>query len=134
MFEFKAQSMNEKSLTLTRRSFLATGIATASLPALKRTGLAQESDSATTRVITPPTGKGILLSCKLSMITREVDGKKLSAAERLRLAGQAGFDGVDFDQAAEFTPAQARSAVQESGVFVHNAINHAHWRQRLTSA
>jgi hexulose-6-phosphate isomerase len=24
--------------------------------------------------------------------------------------------------------------VQESGVFVHNAINHAHWSQRLTSA
>lgn len=134
MFEFKSQLMNEKSRKLTRRSFLATGIATASLPALKRTGLAQENDSAKTRIITPPTGKGILLSCKLSMITREVDGKKLSATERLSLAGQAGFDGVDFDQAAEYTPSQARQAVQDSGVFVHNAINHAHWRQRLTSA
>ena len=31
------------------------------------------------------------------------------------------------------TPEQARDAVRQSGVFVHNAINHAHWQQRLTS-
>jgi len=68
------------------------------------------------------------------MIPKELDGKKLSAADRLRLAGEAGFDGVDFDQAGEFTPEQARAAVRASGVFVHNAINHAHWSQRLTSA
>jgi hexulose-6-phosphate isomerase len=41
---------------------------------------------------------------------------------------------VDFDQAAEYTPEEAKLAVLESGVFVHNAINHAHWSQRLTSA
>src|SRR5437762_3708714 len=32
------------------------------------------------------------------------------------------------------TAEQARDAVRESGVFAHNAINHAHWGQRLTSA
>jgi len=68
------------------------------------------------------------------MIPKELNGKKLCAADRLSLAGEAGFDGVDFDQAGEFTPMQAREAVQASGVFVHNAINHAHWSQRLTSA
>jgi len=67
------------------------------------------------------------------MIPKELDGKALSATDRLRLAGEAGFDGVDFDQAGDFTPVQARDAVRESGVFVHNAINHAHWSQRLTS-
>lgn len=68
------------------------------------------------------------------MIPKELDGKKLSIVERLRLAADAGFDGVDFDQAGEFTVEQARDAVRESGVFVHNAINHAHWNDRLTSA
>jgi hexulose-6-phosphate isomerase len=84
-------------------------------------------------VVTPPQGKRILLACKLSMIPKDIEGKQLSAADRLRLAGEAGFDGVDFDQAGEYTPEQARDAVRESGVFVHNAINHAHWEKRLTS-
>jgi hexulose-6-phosphate isomerase len=66
------------------------------------------------------------------MIARERDGRKLSIVERLRMAAQAGFDGVDFDEAGNFTPQQARDAVKESGVFVHNAINHAHWEVRLT--
>ena len=68
------------------------------------------------------------------MIAKKENGKDLTLVERLKLAAQAGFDGVDFDEAGSFTPEQARAAVQESGVFVHNAINHAHWQQRLTSA
>ena len=67
------------------------------------------------------------------MITKDEGGKKLSLTERLKLAGAAGFDGVDFDEAGMFTVEQARAAVQESGVFCHNAINHAHWNMRLTS-
>ena len=47
---------------------------------------------------------------------------------------KAGFDGVDLDEAGGISPQQARDAVAESGVFVHNAINHAHWQQRFTSA
>ena len=84
-------------------------------------------------IIVPPAGKRILLSCKLSMIAREDAGKKYTLVERLKLAQQAGFDGVDFDEAGNFSIEHARSAVQESGVFVHNAINHAHWDKRLTS-
>jgi L-ribulose-5-phosphate 3-epimerase len=84
--------------------------------------------------VTPPSGKRIFLSCKLGMIARDADGKALSVAERLSLAGRAGFDGVDFDEAGAFTPEEAREAVRKSGVFVHNAINHAHWTDRLTSA
>jgi len=95
------------------------------------TGYAQET--AAQKVVTPPAGKRLLLACKLGMIPKKLEGRELSLVERLRLADQAGFDGVDFDQAGERTAEQARDAVRESGVFVHNAINHAHWQQRLTS-
>lgn len=83
--------------------------------------------------ILPPSGKRLLLACKLTMITKEIEGKSLSLTEQLRLAAAAGFDGVDLDDASKYTPEQAREAVQESGVFVHNAIDHAHWTYRLTS-
>jgi hexulose-6-phosphate isomerase len=83
--------------------------------------------------VTPPAGKRLLLACKLGMIPAKLEGKALPLVERLRMAAQAGLDGVDFDQAGQFTPEQARDAVRESGVFVHNAINHDHWNQRLTS-
>lgn len=81
----------------------------------------------------PTSSRKILLSCKLGMIAKKVEGQSLTLVERLKMAEAAGFDGVDFDEAGNFTEAQARSAVIESGVFVHNAINHAHWRKRLTS-
>ncbi len=68
------------------------------------------------------------------MIKGDIDGKPITLAQRLSLAKQAGFDGVDFDEAGRFTVDEARAAVQESGVFCHNAINHAHWDKRLTSA
>ncbi len=125
--------MHDRHNSLTRRSFLAAGAASVAVPAAIRTGMLAAADAAAP-VVTPPAGKRILLSCKLGMIAKEVDGKKLSLAERLSLAAQAGFDGVDLDLAGECTPEQARDAVRESGVFVHNAINHAHWAQRLTSA
>jgi len=92
----------------------------------------EEAKAALATPVLPPTGKKILLSCKLGMITKEVEGRKLTIVERLRMAADAGFDGVDFDEAGNFTPQQARDAVRESGVFVHNAINHAHWSERLT--
>lgn len=122
--------MFENRSEFSRRSFLTAGAvaAAATLPA----GLLQAAE-ASAPIITPPEGKRILLSCKLGMIAKQVNGKELTLVERLKLAGQAGFDGVDFDQAGEFTVEQARDAVRESGVFVHNAINHAHWSQRLTS-
>lgn len=126
--------MNDRSSFVTRRSFLATGAAAVAAPAAVQTSALMAADTETRRVVTPPAGKRILLSCKLGMIAKEAGGKSLSLAERLGLAGQAGFDGVDLDQAAECTPEQARDAVRQSGVFVHNAINHAHWSQRLTSA
>lgn len=68
------------------------------------------------------------------MIPDKLNDKKLSLADRLTMAGQAGFDGVDFDQAGSYTLEEAREAVEQSGVFVHNAINHAHWKERLTSS
>jgi L-ribulose-5-phosphate 3-epimerase len=121
-----------RNLSLGRRQFLATGGGAVAV-GLSATGTARAAEGGAARIVTPPAGKRILLACKLGMLPKELDGKKLSLAERLRLAGQAGFDGVDFDQAGEFTPQQARDAVRESGVFVHNAINHAHWEKRLTS-
>ena len=127
------ESKHKIDLPLDRRGFLALG---AGSLAANVSGMSTVSATKmdTSRIITPPKGKRILLSCKLGMIPKKLDGQKLSVVERLRMASEAGFDGVDFDQAAEYTPEEARLAVQESGVFVHNAINHAHWSQRLTSA
>ena len=119
--------------TLDRRTFLRTGtVSAAALAAFSATSSSRAQEAA--GIVLPPEGNRILLSCKLGMITRKIGDRELSLADRLSLAGEAGFDGVDLDQAAEYTPAQARAAVKQSGVFVHNAINHAHWRQRLTSA
>jgi len=127
-------TMNKPNLLLNRRSFLTGTAATAAVVASATPALAGEPAAAgASAPVLPPTGKSLLLACKLGMITREVDGRKLSLAERLRLAGDAGFDGVDFDEAGSCTPEQARQAVHQSGVFVHNAINHDHWNKRLTS-
>ena len=124
--------MNAKTTPLTRRGFLSIAApATAGAVLMPAVGRAGDESS---KIVTPPAGKRILLSCKLGMITKEGNGKKLSVNDRLLMAKEAGFDGVDFDQAAEYTVEQARAAVRETGVFVHNAINHAHWNQRLTSA
>jgi len=124
------ESMRSQGGSLDRRGFL--GLGAVAVAATVGTGHAAQAGASP--AVTPPAGKRILLSCKLGMIAKEVEGKKLTIAERLRMAGDAGFDGVDFDEAGSFTPEQARDAVRESGVFVHNAINHAHWSQRLTSA
>jgi hexulose-6-phosphate isomerase len=122
--------MLDREPLASRRMFLAAsaalGASAAATPAF-----AQEKPGP---IIVPPAGKRILLSCKLGMIAKKDGDRALTLALRLKLAAQAGFDGVDFDEAGSFTPEQARAAVQESGVFVHNAINHAHWQQRLTSA
>lgn len=124
--------MSDHHSQLSRRSFFGAGAAAAAVASMPmRQANAEEKSNST--IVEPPAGKRILLSCKLGMIAKKVDGKDLTLAERLKLAGQAGFDGVDFDEAGSFTAEQARQAVQESGVFVHNAINHAHWGQRLTS-
>lgn len=126
--------MSESRPEVSRRSFLTAGTAAVAGLAMAANQSASAAEAAVAPIIEPPAGKRILLSCKLTMIAKKVDGKDLTLAERLKLAGQAGFDGVDFDEAGSFTAEQARAAVQESGVFVHNAINHAHWGQRLTSA
>ncbi len=129
-----SQPHQNRAASLDRRHFLAAGAASVAGVTAAGADTVQADDTNPTRIVRPPEGKRILLSCKLGMITREQDGKKLSLAERLRIAGEAGLDGVDLDQAAEYTPEEARDAVVESGVFVHNAINHAHWSDRLTSA
>jgi L-ribulose-5-phosphate 3-epimerase len=127
------ESVHHANSSLDRRRFLAAGAASAAA-VVGHAGAARAAQTESTRIIRPPEGKRILLSCKLGMIPKKLGDTELTIVERLRLAADAGFDGVDFDQAGEFTPEQARDAVLESGVFVHNAINHAHWSQRLTSA
>ena len=125
--------MPQQANSQNRRAFLATGaIAAASASAMATAPTTMLADSPIP-LVTPPIGKPILLSCKLGMITTEESGKKLTLVERLKMAGAAGFDGVDFDEAGSYTVEQARSAVHESGVFAHNAINHDHWNSRLTS-
>ncbi len=119
---------------ISRRRLLAAGAASVAGAGVIHVQAAQTKQAEAASVVRPPEGKRILLSCKLGMIPRKTGDKELSLADRLRLAGEAGFDGVDLDQAGQCTPQQARDAVRLSGVFVHNAINHAHWQQRLTSA
>ncbi len=126
--------MNQPSTALNRRSFLTAGAASVALAAAGAAPATRGAESESRRIVTPPPGKRLLLACKLGMIASEAAGRKLTVVERLRMAADAGFDGVDFDQAGEYTPEQARDAVRQSGVFVHNAINHAHWEKRLTSA
>ncbi len=128
-----------RPLSMERRNFLGAGAVAAATAAYLSASHSLASPVPTTEAdtksatVVPPTGKRILLSCKLTMISNESNGKKLSLVERLKLADQAGFDGVDFDEAGNFTVDEARKAVQESGVFCHNAINHQHWQVRLTS-
>ena len=123
--------MKKSKPAFTRRNFLKGVTTTAGLAALP-VFAAEETKTDSAGLVLPPPGKRILLSCKLGMLAKEAGGRKLTIVERLRMAADAGFDGVDFDDAANFTPQQAREAVRESGVFVHNAINHAHWNERLT--
>ena len=113
-----------------RRTLLTTGIAAAGINAVASKSRAAEP--ATT--IRPPRDRKILLSVKLGMIQKKDGDRMLSLTERLGMAAEAGLDGVDFDEAGRFTEQEAREAVQKSGVFVHNAINHTHWQKRLTSA
>jgi len=121
---------SDPSPSLTRRHFLAAGAATAAASASSLAHPAIAQTAASNGIVTPPEGQRILLSCKLGMIKAMPEDK--SVADRLRRAAEAGFDGVDFDDASKFTPQQVRDAVAQSGVFVHNAINHAHWSDRLT--
>ncbi|MGA1236827.1 MAG: sugar phosphate isomerase/epimerase family protein [Limisphaerales bacterium] len=120
--------MNPDSMSLSRRHFLGLGATAAALPVA-----ALADDTPSTQPVHPRSHNRILISPKLGMLPEELNGKKLSLTERLALAGEAGFDGVDFDQAGGFTLEEARAAAQASGVFVHNAINHDHWGKRLTS-
>lgn len=125
--------MNDRHRSLNRRRFLAAGTASVagSLAAAAATSSAQDGGSAS--IVTPPAGRRLLVSVKLSMVPDEADGQPIPLADRLAMAAKAGFDGVDLDQAGHYTAEEARDAVQKSGVFVHNAINHDHWKQRLTS-
>ncbi|MFW6170463.1 MAG: sugar phosphate isomerase/epimerase family protein [Planctomycetota bacterium] len=116
---------------LTRRHFLTTGTAAAVTASGMATGQVSARETDATTVVTPPEVKRLLLSCKLGMIKTASDDEPL--ADRLGRAAEAGFDGVDFDQAGGYAPEEVREAVAKAGVFVHNAINHAHWQDRLTS-
>jgi L-ribulose-5-phosphate 3-epimerase len=126
-------SITDRHASLNRRRFLAAGAASVAGGALVSAQPAPAQAAEAAAVVRPPEGKRILISCKLGMIPSKAGDKRLSLAERLRVAAEAGFDGVDLDQAADYTPEEAREAVRTSGVFVHNAINHAHWKDRLTS-
>lgn len=125
--------MPQSDSLLGRRLFLGLGAAAATTAGMTGSVQAQTPQPEPNKIVVPPPGKRILLSCKLGMITKKEGDKDLTLTERLKLAAAAGFDGVDFDEAGAYTAEQARQAVLESGVFVHNAINHEHWGQRLTS-
>ena len=84
-------SRHKTHFSFDRRSFLALG---AGFVGANVSGMstARAAEMGTTRIVTPPEGKRILLSCKLGMITKELDGRKLSVVERLRMAREAGLE------------------------------------------
>ena len=54
-------------------------------------------------IVRPPEGRRILLSVKLGMVPGVEDGEKtMPLADRLKIAAQAGFDGVDFERTFGF--------------------------------
>lgn len=126
--------MNPLERPLARRSFLASSALAAGVVTTLSQPEAQAQSQQALQVVRPPEGKSLLLSCKLGMIPKKLGDRELSLEDRLRMAAEAGFDGVDFDQAGEHTVEAARAAMLATGVFCHNAINHAHWKDRLTSA
>ena len=109
-----------------RRQFLHAATLAAGATAIAGGSTAAAQPAAPT-IVRPPVGKPLLLGTKLSMIAKDEGGRALSLPERLKMAAAAGFDGVDFDEAGSFTAEEARTAVQETGVFVHYDLGN-HWR------
>jgi L-ribulose-5-phosphate 3-epimerase len=114
-------------MPLSRRRLFATSAAVAST-GLVSAAHAAESSTDASMPMPPRPEQSILFSCKYGM----TQGDTLEA--RLLSAKEAGMDGVDFDEAGSVTPEQLRGAASQTGVFIHNAINHAHWGKTLTSA
>ena len=115
--------------TVRRRLFLSTAAATAVAASVRAGESAPPSDGECPRGIPLPPlpDHGLLFSCKYGMT------KGASLEARLSAAREAGMDGVDFDAAASVTPEELRAASCATGVFIHNAINHDHWKRTLTS-
>lgn len=110
-----------------RRKFLtALGGVTAGTFTLK--GESKVKTQAASVVPQPARISNILFSCKYGM----TKGKTIEA--RFESAKAAGFDGIDFDDCGKYTAEQVRNASYQTGLFVHNAINHTHWGKRMTSA
>ncbi|MEN9362602.1 MAG: hypothetical protein RL095_4137 [Verrucomicrobiota bacterium] len=108
-----------------RRKFFAAASAAALAPA----AFAQEKAAAPAPVMPWPRAiNPILFSCKYTMT------KGRSLEERFQSVKDAGYDGIDFDDCGPVTAEQVRSAAWNTGLFVHNAINHTHWGKRFTSA
>ena len=128
----------ETQTNLNRRSFMTAAATMATVATVGgsagRVHADNPVDEDASPTIRPASNRKILLSCKLGMIAKKDGDRELTLVERLKMASSAGLDGVDFDEAGSFTEQQAKDAVEESGVFVHNAINHDHWKKRLTSA
>ncbi len=115
-------------MAMRRRDLLAATISAGAVGSL--TAVADQTGHAADACpmpLPPHPEQGLLFSCKYGM----TQGGSLE--ERLTSAREAGLDGVDFDDAAAVTPEGLREAAAKTGVFIHNAINHAHWQQRLTS-
>ena len=122
-------------MTTSRRRFVAHAATFSAAAVMARGGTSAAADAgaaSTSGSCLPPSPTsedGLLFSCKYGM----TKGPSLRSETR-QPPGKLGMDGVDFDAAASVTPEELRAAAAATGVFIHNAINHAHWQQRLTSA
>ncbi|MEW6074316.1 MAG: sugar phosphate isomerase/epimerase family protein [Planctomycetota bacterium] len=57
-----------------------------------------------------------------------------SLVEKLRLAREVGFDGVEMDCPNSFPDAEVAAAVRESGLPVHSVVDSVHWKSTLSHA
>ena len=110
-----------KQPAFSRRGFL--GATALSAAALGLPSSARAAEVGTPAIVLPPQGKRVLLSCKLTMIAKESGGKKLSLTERLRMAADAGFDGVDLDEAGTITAEQAMVLIQALLASIKTHVN-----------
>lgn len=114
-------------MTTLRRNFLSTTALTVGALS-SQIHAAEPNPSRPSKVLLPKQISPILFSCKYSM----TQGKTIE--ERLESCKQAGFDGIDFDKAGDYSIEEIRQAAHNTGVFIHNAINHTHWKMRFTSS
>ena len=73
------------------------------------------------------TSHPILLSLKFSMI-----GGEASVLDKMQIARDIGFDGVEFDSPNGFDTSEVLAARDATGIPIHGVVDSVHWNERLS--